>query len=192
MTNAQVPQKYVIQRIPIKDKTYECVIESGDENELAIRRELGERNSGHRIINQRLQASPIFGVPDLARAVVTPRNNERAVAVEVHGRHRHGVSPDHVKALASLDLPDAYRLVERSGDDEAGLGVEVDAEDEVGVAPEGLEAVEGGSGGPDAEGAVVGGGADVVGVGGPGEVGDALGVADEAVEEGEGGGGPDD
>lgn len=173
-------------------RTYESVVESGDENELAVGRELSEGNSRDLVVDESLEAGPGGGVPNLARSVVAAGDDEGAVAVEVDGGDGHGVSPNRVEALTGLDFPNANGFVEGTGDDEIGLGVEVDAENEVGVAAEGLDALAaGGAGVPDAESAVVGGGADVVGVGGPGYVGDALGVADEAVEEGEGGGGPD-
>lgn len=166
---------------------------SSNEYEFAVGRELSEGHSRDLIVNERLQASPGGGVPNLARPVVASGDDERPIAVEVHGGHGKGVSPDDVKALPGLHLPDTNRFVEGTGDNEVGLGIEIDTEHKAGVTAEGLHALAGGGACvPDAEGTVVGGGADVVRVGGPGEVGDALGVTKEALDEGEGGRRPDD
>jgi hypothetical protein len=45
------------------------------------------------------------GVPDLARAVVAGRDDERAVPVEAHRRDGHGVGTNRVEAPPSLQLP---------------------------------------------------------------------------------------
>lgn len=161
----------------------QSVIQSGNENVLAVGRELGEGNGRTIVLNERLQESAGVGGPDLAGAVVTAGDNERSVTVEIDGGDRHGMGGNSVEGAAGLNIPDPNGLVEGAGDNEVGLGVEIDAEDQVGVAAEGLHAFSG-LGIPDAESEVVGGGADVVGVGGPCQVGDAVGVANKAGLEG--------
>lgn len=160
-------------------KAYESIIERGDKNKLAIWRKLSKRNRRHLIVDESLQEGSRGGIPNLTRSIVTPRNNQGAVPVEMHRRHRHRVRLDHVHRLPRLHIPNSDRVVEPTGDDQIRLWTEVDAEDPVRVALEGFDAL-GGACVPDAEGAVVGGGADVGGVGGPGEVADALRVAGQA------------
>lgn len=173
--------------------TYQGVIEGGNQDELAIRGELGEGHSGGLVIDEHLQARPGIGIPDLARPIVAGRHDDGAVPDEVNGGHGLVVRLDRLDALAALDVPDPHSLVEGTGRDAVRRRVEVGAEDEGDVAAEGPDAAVGGLVDvPHAEGAVVRGGADVVGVGGPGEVGDALGVAGEGRDGTECVGGPHD
>ena len=144
----EVPSEKPQLRTRVRN-TDESVVESGDEDELAVGGELGEGDGGDFIVNESLEARAGSGVPDLAGAVVAGGDDQRAVAVEVHGRHRHRVGPDAVLARAGLDVPHPHRLVERPRHDQARLRVEVHAEHHVRVPAEGLPALAGA--GPDSE-----------------------------------------
>ena len=149
-------------------ESYESTIKSGNEDELAIRGELGERNSRRLVINQSLQASPFLGIPYLTGPIVTPRHNQGPVAIEMHARNRHRVSLlNDAHAPPRLHLPDPNRLIERTGHDQIRGRVEVNAEDEVGVASQHLETLVGSPCVPDPKRAVVRGRARVVRIGGP-------------------------
>jgi len=100
-------------------KTHEGVIQSGDENELAIGGEFGEGDSRNLIVDKGLQWSKSFGVPNFARTVVAGREDEGALAVVVHGGDGHGVAVDDLDAFAGLHIPNPNALVEGPGHDVA-------------------------------------------------------------------------
>lgn len=92
-------------------RTYKSIIECSDEDELPIGGELGKGDGRFYILDQRLQQRPILRVPNLAGTIMAARDNERPIPIEVNRRDRHGMSPNHIQALPSLDLPDANSLI---------------------------------------------------------------------------------
>mmetsp|Transcript_14785 Transcript_14785/g.36179 ORF Transcript_14785/g.36179 Transcript_14785/m.36179 type:complete len:242 (-) Transcript_14785:60-785(-) len=127
---------------------------------------------------QTLEALPRRCVPDAAQAVEARGDNQRAVAVELHGGDGVRVGGQHAEALAALDVPDAHRLVEGAADNEVGLWVEGAVEDVARVPRQHLEAlplldV------PHPHRLVVGRRAHVVGVRGPRTVRDSVAVPDK-------------
>jgi len=102
-----------------KMKTHEGVIESGDQDELAIGGEFGEGDSRDLIVDEGLQWSKGFGVPNFARAVVAGGEDEGALAVVVDRSDGHRVAVDDLNAFAGLHIPNPNALVEGSGHDVA-------------------------------------------------------------------------
>lgn len=110
------------------------LVERGGENVLAVGRELNERDGRIVVLDERLETLARGRVPNATQTIVAARDDERAVAVEVHGRDRVAVGRQRAQALARAHVPDAHVLVERARHDQIRLRVEVATEHVVRVA----------------------------------------------------------
>ena len=86
----------------------QSVIKSSNEHVLAIGRELGEGIGGTIILNERLQESTSVGGSNFAGIVVSARDNERSVTVEMDGGDRHGMDIPPIKSTRRLLIPFRY------------------------------------------------------------------------------------
>jgi hypothetical protein len=95
---------------------FESVVEGGSQDVLPVRRELDERNGRVIVVDERFQALTRGCVPNSAKTVVTTRNDEWAIPVEVHGRNRIWMCRQSFEAFARTDVPNPDTFVEGTGD----------------------------------------------------------------------------
>jgi len=69
------------------------------------------------IVDEGLQWSKGFGVPNFARVVMAGREDEGALAVVVDGGDGHGVVIDDLDTFVGLHIPNPNALVQGPGHD---------------------------------------------------------------------------